>query len=238
MYLRGVDTKFVESHRGLLTELLDHVLPETAVDQTASGVRGFNQRYGLLSEPPLVRFRLLDPDLYIQGLNDLSLPPEQFGALELPLQRVFITENRVNGLAFPDCHASMVVFGLGYGMDRLAEIPWLAEVKVYYWGDLDTHGFAILDRLRHILPDARSFLMDRKTLHAHSLLWGQEPQDKRYVGEPSRLTPDEYALFDDLRHNRIGERVRLEQERISYAYLERALRNILRQIGSNPRGIR
>ncbi len=74
--------------------------------------------------------------------------------------------------------------------------------------------------------------MDRETLGAYSLLWGQEPQEKRYTGEPSRLSPDEYALFDDLRHNRIGERVRLEQERISYGYLERVLRNIFRQTGS------
>jgi len=120
LYLRqldipGVDTKFIETHRALLSELLDLVLPESAVDHTAVGARAFNERYGLRSERPLVRFRLLDPTLYLQGLSDLSLPPEQFAALRLPLRRVFITENRTNGLAFPDCPGSMVVFGLGYG---------------------------------------------------------------------------------------------------------------------------
>ena len=115
----------------------------------------------------------------------------------------------------------MVVFGLGYGLERHAEIAWLREVKVYYWGDLDTHGFGILNRLRRTLPEVQSFLMDRKTLEAHGLLWGQEPQDKRYTGEPSRLSPNEYAVFDDLRHDRIGERIRLEQE--SCGGLERAL---------------
>lgn len=38
---------------------------------------------------------------------------------------------------------------------------------VHYWGDLDTHGSAILDRLRAWLPQTRSFLMDRETLLDH-----------------------------------------------------------------------
>lgn len=47
IYLRqldiaGVDTKFIETHRGLLTELLDIVLPEETVDRGASGVSAFH----------------------------------------------------------------------------------------------------------------------------------------------------------------------------------------------------
>jgi hypothetical protein len=30
-----------------------------------------------------------------------------------PLERVFITENEINGLAFPDVPGSLVIFGLG-----------------------------------------------------------------------------------------------------------------------------
>ncbi len=199
------------------------MLPEQAVDRQAAGVRRFNQRYGLRSDPPLVRFRLLDPELTIRGLDDLSLPPEQFASLKVPLQRVFLTENRTNGLAFPECPGSLVVFGLGYGLESLAQVTWLGDVQVHYWGDLDTHGFGILNRLRGILPDARSFLMDRRTLDAHRALWGQEPADKRYRGKPARLTRPERALFDDLRLNRLGERVRLEQERIGFRRLQQAL---------------
>jgi hypothetical protein len=232
LYLRqldipGVDTKFIETHRVLLSELLDLVLPETAVDHTAVGARAFNERYGLRSERPLVRFRLLDPALYLQELSDLSLPPEQFAALRLSLRRVFITENRTNGLAFPDCPGSMVVFGLGYGLERLAEVGWLRRVEVHYWGDIDTHGFGILNRLRATLPEARSFLMDRATLEEHRALWGREPADMRYTGDTSRLTPGEYALFKDLLADRCGERVRLEQERIGYGWLKTALQECL-----------
>ena len=55
------------------------------------------------------------------------------------------------------------------------------------------------------------------------LLWGREPADKRYLGDPKRLTPAERTLFDALRNDRLAERVRLEQERIDFAWLEQAL---------------
>lgn len=62
-----------------------------------------------------------------------------------------------------------------------------------------------------------------RALDAHRPLWGREPADKRYPGDPKRLTPPERTLFDALRNDRLGERVRLEQERIGFAWLEQAL---------------
>jgi hypothetical protein len=228
LYLRqldiaGVDTKFIENQRGLLAELLDVVLSESAIDLAVSGSKAFSQRYGLRTEPPLVRFRLLDTSLYMNGLSDLSLTPAEFSTLRLPVRRVFITENRTNGIAFPDHPHSMVIFGLGYGLERFVETPWLRDLDVWYWGDIDTHGFRILDRLRASLPGTRSLLMDRSTLDAHRSLWGEEPADKRFTGDLSRLSADEQWLFDDVRCDRIGKCVRLEQERIGYNWLARTL---------------
>lgn len=228
LYLRqleipDVDTKFVETRKALLTELLDRVLPESAIDALATGARNFERRYGLRMEAPLVRFRILDSSLYIQGLSDLSVLPEQFASLPLPIQQVFITENKTNGLAFPDVPRALVVFGLGYGLERLAEVDWLRETAVWYWGDIDTHGFRILDQLRARLPHVRSFLMDRDTLMAHRVLWGREAATERFEGDIARLTDDEQALFEDLKHNRLGDQVRLEQERIGYRRLHDAI---------------
>ena len=224
--IRGVDSKFIEAHRGVLTELLDAVLPPEAIDASATGIGAFAARYGLKQEAPMIRFRLLDPKLYIRGLSDLAVLSEEFAELDVTVKRVFITENRTNGLAFPPMPDSIVIFGLGYGVDRLAEVPWLRETEVWYWGDIDTHGFGILNRLRAKLPSARSFLMDRATLMAHRELWVEEPEGKRFTGEPALLTPDEYALFDDLRCDRLGTRVRLEQERIAWSWLNVRLREI------------
>jgi hypothetical protein len=233
LYLRqldiaGVDTKFIEGRKPLLAELLDVVLPaEAALDTGAAGAAGaagprnFEPRYGLASKPSQVRFRILDRRLAIQGLTDLAVPAREFASLDLPVERVFITENEINGLAFPSVPGSLVIFGLGYGLDRLSEVRWLHRRTLHYWGDIDTYGFHILDRLRVRFPDAQSFLMDRETLLQHAPLWVRESNP--YDGEFPRLTSAERALYDDLRHNRLGERVRLEQERIPYGWLQRAL---------------
>ena len=90
-----------------------------------------------------------------------------------------------------------------------------------YWGDLDTHGFAILDELRAHCPHAESLLMDRETLLEFKQFWEQEP--KAMARELTRLSAGEQALYDDLRHNRLGERVRLEQERVGFAWVLRGL---------------
>ncbi|MCH8504133.1 MAG: DUF2220 domain-containing protein [Ectothiorhodospiraceae bacterium] len=84
-------------------------------------------------------------------------------------------------------------------------------------------GGGILNRLRASLPHARSLLMDRPTLIDHRSLWGQEPEDKRNTGHPTRLTAGEQALFEELRADHLGERVRLEQERIAFGAVERAV---------------
>ena len=221
----GVHTKLIEAHRRLLAELLDRVLPADAIDAEAIGAQAFDRRYGLRSKPAVIRFRVLDPRLRIHGLDDISTPSEQFAALDLPVRRVFITENEINGLAFPPADQSIVVFGLGYGLDRLGAIPWLRDKSIFYWGDLDTHGFAILDKLRAIFPDARSFLMDRKTLLDHRALWGEEPE--RYDKPLARLGAEEAAVYDDLRLDRLGKRVRLEQERIGMGHVVQTVARLL-----------
>ena len=221
----GVHTKFIEAHRRLLSELLDLVLPIDAIDQRAAGAHAFEERYGLREKPTLLRFRVLDDRLRIHGLSDTTTPVAQFAQLNLPIRRVFITENEVNGLAFPSAEASIVIFGLGYGVDRLGLVPWLQDKDIFYWGDLDTHGFAILDSVRSILPSVRSFLMDRGTLVSHRALWGEEPD--RYDKPLSRLTPDENGVYEDLRLDRLSVRVRLEQERIPFGHVERTLASLL-----------
>ncbi len=221
----GVHTKFLESRKRLLAELLDLVLPAEAVDQQASGAQAFEQRYGLVAKPALVRFRVLDPRLRLHGLKDVSTPVTEFAGLNWPVQRVFITENEINGLAFPQAADSLVIFGLGYGIDRLGQIPWLRDKSIFYWGDLDTHGFAILDGLRAIFPAAHSFLMDRATLLSHRALWVAEAE--RCDKALTRLSAEESEVYDELRFDRVGTRVRLEQERIAFDQVESAVAGLL-----------
>lgn len=228
IYLRqldtaGVDTKFIETRKGLFIELLDQVLPAEAIVAGAAGPRQFETRYGLLSKPALIRFRLLDNALNIGGLSDLTVPVAQFTTMQSRVEKVFVTENEVNALAFPQVRGAMVVFGGGYGVERLAAVDWMRERDVLYWGDIDTHGFAILDRLRAHLPQVRSLLMDAQTLLAHRHVWGREAPDKRYAAELACLTEEERRLQQALLDDVYGERLRLEQERIAYEWAVAAI---------------
>lgn len=223
--LPGVHTKLIEGHRGVLAELLDLVLPGDSIDLAHKGTGGFCQRYGFLDKPSRVRFRILDSDirlLPVEADQDITLTEAAFAALVLPVSKVFITENEINFLAFPDVPAALVIFGAGYGFDHLATARWLNEKRVYYWGDIDTHGFAILSQLRELMPHVTSFLMDQRTLLTHQPLWGIEKQPE--TGDLPRLSAAEAVLYDQLRRNHWGRQVRLEQERIGFDFLCDALR--------------
>jgi len=221
----GVHSKFIEAHRGTLGELLELVFPAQAIHAAASGASQFNLRYGLRDKPARVRFRVLDDALGIlpgTRLADIALDAASFAALAPPARQVFITENEINFLAFPAVPESLVIFGAGYGWDALAQARWLERCVLRYWGDIDTHGYAILDQLRSHFPHTQSLLMDRATLMAHQAAWGRESAPVRH--DLPRLSADERALYDELRDNRIQPDLRLEQERIGYGWLEQALR--------------
>ena len=167
---------------------------------------------------------MLDLSLAVGGLLDVATPAAQFASLAIPARRIFITENEVNGLTFPDVAEGLVVFGLGYGLELLSPATWMQDREIYYWGDIDTHGFAMLERLRATFPSARSLLMDRETLLAHRALWVREAVPFR--GTLQRLEPDERDLFETLVHNRFGEGIRLEQERVSFGRVRQAMQDI------------
>lgn len=220
--LPGVHTKLIERQRKLLTAMLDAVLPAGPVDAVAR-TGDFARRFGFLAKPRLVRFRTLDPDRRLTRFDrdgEYQLTAADFARMPSP-QRVFVTENEVNYLAFPEVAGSIVVFGAGSGLEHLALADWLCDCDVHYWGDIDTHGFWILDQLRAVVPHAASILMDRSTLLAHESFWGNEPVQR--TTNLNRLTLPEQELYDDLRDNRIRPRLRLEQEHVRFSCLNAAL---------------
>ena len=240
IYLRqmdvpGVHSKFVEARRGVLGELLDCALPPESIDAGATGVGGFARRYGFLDKPERIRFRILDAARALLAddrdgsggrdpgapVQDVTLDATTFAALDTGVTRAFVTENEINFLAFPRVEDAMVVFGAGYGFESLRQAHWLSRCRLFYWGDIDTHGFAILDELRGHFGHVESFLMDRDTFFAFEPLWGEEsaPIDR----ELPRLSGEERALYDDLRFDRIGSNLRLEQERIGFGWMRSRL---------------
>ena len=109
-----------------------------------------------------------------------------------------IIENEINFLAFPRVQDGMVIFGARYGFETLGRAHWLRRCRFHYWGDIDAHGFAILDALRARFDHVESFLTDRGTFMAFESLWGTE--DRRVHRDLPRLTAEERALYDPGMH--------------------------------------
>lgn len=218
----GLDSKWLETRIGLAGEWLRALAGQPRDTD-------FWQVSGLRREPDRLRLRVLDPGLRarIGGLGDVQAPLAELAALALPARHVFIVENKQTGLAFEDIPGTVVLMARGYAVERLAELPWLAAAPaLHYWGDLDTHGMAILGRLRAHLPQARSLLMDEATLLAHRVLWVEEPQPHR-AEAIAHLDDAEQQLYRDLRSDRWGVRVRLEQERIGWDLAEAAILGVV-----------
>ena len=218
----GVDTKFVERHRKLLDDLLTTVLPAERIDP-AYTYADFTRRFKFLPKPGYTRFRLLDRSTtgFPAGVSELTLRTDELARMEPEVATVFVVENEVTYLAFPEVADSIVLFGAGFGLTRLSDLPWLHHKQIAYWGDIDTHGFDILDRLRSRFGRVQSMLMDHKTLLAHPNQWVDEPSP---TNRPlPHLSEAEAALYRDLIEARYGPRVRLEQERVRFSLLRQAL---------------
>jgi hypothetical protein len=205
----GIDSKWVESRRAVVASLVAALLdiPETGDFFTTTGLR---------AAPDRLRMRLLDKQLCAQlgGLSDIEAPAGEFIDLNLPAQRVLIVENLVTGLACEALPGTVVFMRRGYAVNTLAELPWLAALPVLYWGDIDTHGLAILSRLRAYLPQTRSLMMDESTLLTFKELWGREEAQHAAPLLPN-LTDAEQRLYRALREGEYRQ-VRLEQERIAW----------------------
>lgn len=228
----GMHTKVIETRRKLLSRLLDATLPQEAIKSDAPG---FADRYGFRSPGRKVRLRgsgaalglgsLLSANPGLIGDVTVTWPVAALAALDphvAGVREVLVCENELSFATVPLPAGRLVVWGAGSGVgDLLSTAGWIADVPVRYWGDIDTHGFALLDQLRQRLPHVRSVLMDEPTLMAHRQHWVREttpvPRDLPH------LTEAESALYEQLRCNRHGPQVRLEQEYIRFNLVEAAL---------------
>ena len=140
-----------------------------------------------------------------------------FAAHPVDIDRVITTENLVNFLALPPAPRTLAVFGAGYGFEGIREADWLRNVEVLYWGDIDTHGFHILNQLRSHHPHVRSILMDEETLLAHQDFWGRE--DSPSHAALNHLSAGEASLYGALQSGAFRPHLRLEQELLRWDWV-------------------
>ncbi len=205
-----VHTKFIEKNKGVVKELLNIIIADYVNDSE----KDFEPRFHLKFDEPGVRFRILDHSLSQRlfcGLSDLDVPISQFRNLNLPIKTVYVVENKINMLSFPLIDKSIVIWGEGFSVDKVKDTQWLADKEIYYWGDLDAHGFQILSEIRSHYGQVKSFLMDRTTF------------DNFFEGDTGKPTNVEKDLYLTLEENEMylylkSNNLRLEQEKIPYKY--------------------
>jgi hypothetical protein len=223
-----VHTKFIEENQTVLRELLDQLIPEW-LDPAATQ---FEKRFHLKYNEPQIRILILDPVVAAQsfsGIADLTIRQSDFEQLQLPLRQVIILENKTNFvnienfLTLPQLPKTAAIFGQGFGLSALKGAAWLKAVQVYYWGDLDAHGFQILAQLRSYFPQTESLMMDWKTLQSFAADWVTGTLTT--VEALQHLTPAENEVFNYLK----AQNLRLEQEKISHQYATAYIEGQLQQ---------
>lgn len=210
-----VHTKFIENNKGIIKELLD-ILIADYVDQDE---KHFESRFHLKYDEPIIRFRILDNSishLSFSDVEDISIPISQFKQLALPVQKVYVVENKINMLSFPMVEKSIVIWGHGFGVETICNVDWLKDKDIFYWGDLDAQGFQILSLLRTHFEQVKSFMMDRVTFDN---FYEGDKGTKTNVEKGLCLTSEENDMFLYLKLNNL----RLEQEKIPYEYTLRKI---------------
>lgn len=209
--IRGVDTKWFGANRGVVTALHGAVTGSTEL--------------GIVDADRLIRTRVLDGRLALGGGADFAAPVAQLRALPYTPDIVLILENLETVLALPALPGTIAVHGSGYAVDHVAELTWVQQAPVLYWGDLDSNGLAILHQLRSAHPRVTSVLMDEETLLDHRDLWVTESTPAR--GRLDRLTDAEQRALERIRDE--GD-VRLEQERIPWSTALRAVEAVHKNV--------
>lgn len=229
LYLRQlpieIHTKFIEDNAALITSLLDFLIPGHI---RSTGQKKIAERYFLRQDEPLVRIRILDEQLSLQNrIMDISIPLSDFERIDWPAENILIAENKMNFLTLPLLSSAIAIWsGGGFNISYLKKALWLNNKSIYYWGDIDEHGFQILHQLRSYYPQVKSVMMDLDTFNAHARFTVNGQRNK--ADHLHLLTDEEDKLYKQLKS--LEAKNRLEQEKIPQVYVDKVLYSLLKQL--------
>ena len=226
LYLRQlpikIHTKFIEENAELLQSLIDFLIPDHIRSYHQNK---FAERYFLMRDEPLIRLRILDEKLAPDNMiTDLSIRLSDFEKIAWDCENVLIAENKMNFLTLPYFRSGIAIWsGGGFNVSYIKNAGWLKWKKIYYWGDIDEHGFQILHQIRSYYIQTKSIMMDKQTFEMF--------KDFAVSGERTKadkfqfLNEDENEMLCFLKSEEIKNR--LEQEKIPQWYVDAALNKIM-----------
>lgn len=201
--VRGLHSKWLERHRGLVARLLGRELR-------------------LTRRPDTVEYTYLDP-VHLGGggrrWDTAALGDKGARPVYAP-DVIVIAENKDTAYYFPPIAGGIAVHGGGdAAAARLTGLTWIADCpQVYYWGDIDADGYGILDDLRRRGLRVTSLLMDSDAFSAYQHLGVDHHPDGRPISVTGpnlpHLAAHEQQVYAQLTDPAYTGHRRIEQERI------------------------
>jgi hypothetical protein len=221
LYIRqlpiDIHTKYIWDNKVIVQSLLEFLIPE----HINKDEQKFELRFNLKYSEHLIRIRFLDKTLSpLDNVTDISLTVSDFSDFHSDCDNIFVAENLMNFLTLPFLTKTIAVWsGGGFNVSHLKDIAWLKSKQFYYWGDIDAHGFQILNQFRTYFPNTIAVMMDEETLSSFTSSSGQPATNQNL----QRLSESELKLYNHLRQNNI----RLEQEKITQTFAEERIKKLI-----------
>ena len=209
----GVDSKFIERNRALVTALLD-IRFEGQASQLglASFLDASDEGDHWLLVVPMSPALLPFAQQRVRA-RELARTP-------LPGERILLIENDRCLHLLPELPGTIAVLGSGLDLAWL-DADWLGHRRLAYWGDMDTWGLCMLARARTLQPALQPLLMDRALFERFGdTLAVVEPVTAGPIPPPG-LDEQERAFYCYLLTQQKG---RMEQERLPEEAVAQALR--------------
>lgn len=210
--LLGIDSKFIERNRGLLTALLD-IRFDGQVSELGltSFLDAADEGDHWLLVAPLSPGLLPFTQQRVRARELMSTP--------LPAGRILLIENDRCLHHLPELSDTIAVLGSGLDLAWM-RADWLSQRSLGYWGDMDTWGLHMLGCVRGLQPHLKPLLMERALFDRHAAeLAVHEPVTAGPV-PPDELTSQEQAFYRYLLGLQKG---RIEQEFLPTETVARAL---------------
>ncbi|MGN1392851.1 MAG: Wadjet anti-phage system protein JetD domain-containing protein [Succinivibrionaceae bacterium] len=214
--IQHIDTKFLEKNDKLILSILKAALPIEAAPND-------NLEYwlGVLQKPAgFVYVRTCQNS----GFGVIQVCASDLINTELPGTKILVVENIQSGYMVPNFPDTTIIFGCGNNL-AWSTAKWLKQKDVLYWGDVDSWGFAMLERFRRNAGiDVKSIMMDKETIINHPKEMVHEPESTEVDLSSSFLTAMEIEAIQILKQSYLN---RLEQEKIHQDYVLNQLGRIL-----------
>lgn len=211
-----VHTKFIENNKKIIEEILLFLNINLNLWYNIEW-DNFENKFFLKTKSNFIRFKILD-DKFIKSfhgvnINDINILIDDFEKLNLNwIENIYIVENEINYLIFPKREKSILIFWSWNKVNILKNIKWFHDINIFYWWDIDSHGFNILWNFREYFSKTKSIWMNQKIFDKYKIYvceW-KTIHSNQVENLKKNLNDDEFNLLEYINKYNL----RLEQENI------------------------